>query len=89
MSWFAVRMKRARQQEEAVEEIKKLGGQVQYDYEVQKSGNRLPGGGPPGPAWLRNLLGEYFFAAVVLVSFPSSAMSGTWEMPVTDAAWSI
>ncbi len=60
MSCVAVRMQRARRQDEAVEEIEKLGGQVQYDYEAQ-------GVNPPGPAWLRNLLGENFFATVVAV----------------------
>ncbi len=58
MSWFAVRMKRAREQNAAVEEIKRLGGAVLYDYQAKMAG-------PPEPAWLRNLLGEDFFATVV------------------------
>jgi len=78
MSWLAVKMQQARRQREAVEAIQKLGGQVWYDYEVQQSGNPLPGAGPPGPAWLRNLLGEDILARVVYVSFFRSSS-------VTDA----
>ena len=75
MSWVAVRIQRARRQREAVEAIQKLGGLVRYDYQVQQSGNPLPGAGPPGPAWLRNLLGEDIFARVVGVSFASSSVT--------------
>jgi hypothetical protein len=77
MSWVAVKMKSARQQKEAVEEIEKLGGGVLYDYQIQQPGGLLPGTHPPGPAWLRNLLGEDFFTTVVYASFVYS--------PVTDA----
>ena len=73
MSWVAVKMKTAREQKEAVEEIKKLGGYVQYDYESEQLRKRLPIAGPPGPVWLRNLLGEDFFATVVGVMFTSTS----------------
>jgi hypothetical protein len=79
LSWFTVRMQRARRQKEAVEEIQRLDGAVQYDYEVQQSGNRLPGAVPPGPAWLRSLLGDDVFAAVVYVYFPSSVTDAGLE----------
>ena len=77
MGWVAPRMKRTRQEDEAVEEIKKLHGQVQYDYEVRQSGNPPLDEEPPGPAWLRNLLGENFFATVVKVHFDYDAASVT------------
>ena len=38
MSWVGVKMQRARRQKEAVEEIKKLGGEVAYDYQVDAGG---------------------------------------------------
>jgi hypothetical protein len=79
MSWVAVKIERARRQKEAVEEIKKAGGHVSYDYQFDKSGDWLPEARPPGPAWLRNLLGEDFFATVVMVGlFPLNSR-------VTDA----
>ena len=64
MIWFAVRMKRAPEQKAVVEEIEKLGGEVMYDYEVDASGNPIDGAVPPGPVWIRNLLGKDFFANV-------------------------
>ncbi len=78
MSWFAVKMQRARKQKEAVEAIKKLGGEIQYDYEVRQAGNPLPRV-PPGPAWLRNLLGDDFFASAVGVFFPPSVTDAGLE----------
>ena len=69
MSWYAVRAKRAREQSEAVEEILKLYGDVLYDYQVQGSGARRAPADPPGPAWLRRLLGVDFFETVVAVDF--------------------
>ena len=56
-SWFAVRMKRARRQEEAVKAIREAGGYVWYGSSST----------PPGPAWMRKLLGNDFFATVNLV----------------------
>jgi hypothetical protein len=73
MSWYAVMAKRAREQREAVEEIRKQGGAARYDYEVQESGP----GDPPVPAWLRSLLGVDFFATVVDVE--------SWNSPFTDS----
>ncbi len=101
MSWVAVRMKRARRQEGAVEEIEKFGGWARYDYEVQQSNRPLPSAGPPGPAWLRNLLGEHFFATVVDVHLAGTQITDAslerlkrltqlqtldlWETKITDA----
>ena len=80
MSWVGVKMQKARKQKEAVEAIKKLGGQVQYDYEVRRPGNPPPGAGPPGPTWLRKLLGDDLFTTVVnVVLFSSSATDADLE----------
>jgi hypothetical protein len=64
-SWFAVKMQQARKQREAVVAIRKLGGLTAYDY--QETG--YPYREPPGPIWLRRLLGDDFFANVAWVSF--------------------
>ncbi len=63
-SWLAVEMKGARKQREAVGAIRKLGGWIVYDYEQPT----IPNPQPPGPEWLRKLLGNDFFANVVLVN---------------------
>src|SRR3972149_1460756 len=62
-SWLAGRMEKARGQRETVAAIRKLGGHVWYyhqwhDHKVHKSD-------APGPAWLREVLGDDVFAKVV------------------------
>jgi hypothetical protein len=75
MSWVAVGMRRARQQKKVVEDIRGLGGDIRYDYEFDHSGHLLPRASPPGPAWLRNLVGEDLFVAVVEVHFYTSRVT--------------
>ena len=61
-SWLAVELKRAKGQRDAVTATQMAGGRLRYEY------NFVTGGGitagvpePPGPAWLRDLLGTDFF----------------------------
>ena len=64
-SWLKTEMNAARRQRETVEWIKNAGGEVVYDYEFDPPGPcYTPGAKPPGPAWLRNLLGDDVFADV-------------------------
>ncbi len=53
----------------AVEAIVKAGGSVTNDYDYDPSGKWAPRAGPRSPAWLRKLLGGYFFADVTDVCF--------------------
>jgi hypothetical protein len=55
--WIVPLKKRADRQRTAVAEILKDGGNVDYDYGPQQKE-------PPGPVWLRKLLGDDFFATV-------------------------
>jgi hypothetical protein len=45
-----------------------MDASVVYDYEIGASNNRIPNAQPPGPPWLRKLLGDDFFASVGWVS---------------------
>lgn len=74
----AAQVMRTWQQKESVSAIKKAGGRVTYDYEMLLSGPIRPRSSPPGPAWLRRLVGDGLFAEVEVVAF-SQASS------VTDA----
>ncbi len=76
MSWVGVKMQQARRQREAVAAILRVGGFVWYDYQVDSSGMGIQGAQPPGPKWLRSLLGDDLFTAVAVVQF---------QRKVTDA----
>ncbi len=69
MSWFAVKLQRARRQREAVKAIENLGGIVKYDRPWRQLAD---------PPWLWKLLGVDFFASAVDVLFTSDAV-------ITDA----
>ena len=73
-SWLAVEMKEAREQRAAVEEIRKLGGGVYalYDYEFTSTQQ------PPGPVWLRRLLGDDCFVSVVKVMLADTRITDVW-----------
>ena len=64
-SWLAVKMERAERQLAVVEEFENLGGVVWYDYQFDRAD--IPNAEqaePPGPPWLRRLLGDDFFTNV-------------------------
>ncbi len=58
-------MEHAGKQRAVVEEIENMGGLVWYDYQFDADGiPSTEGQAPPGPAWLRRLLGDDFFVNV-------------------------
>jgi hypothetical protein len=75
-SWMAVEMKKAREQREAVDIVRRLGGVVLYNHDSRTAIKPNPGP-PPGPVWLRELFGDDFFASVAAVELNRT--------PVTDA----
>lgn len=70
--WVTERVRRQRQ---AVSKIGSYGGQVTYDYQLDafgkprrdQFGNYLHGLQPPGPQWLRELLGDDYFQSPVTI----------------------
>jgi hypothetical protein len=61
-SWLAVEMKAANEQKAVVQVMQDQGIEPVYDYELESD---FADFGPPGPAWLHDLLGTDFFARVV------------------------
>jgi hypothetical protein len=64
--WLGLTANRANRQRYAVERIKSHGGQIWYDYQVlDDPKSTLPlfdiYALPPGPEWLRRVLGEHYF----------------------------
>ena len=86
-SWFAVKRQQAEQQRAAVETLKSWGWVVIYDYELDADGTFM-GADPPGPEWLRKIVGADFFACPVIFAAPDGD-SVRYEWPVehrtTDA----
>ena len=74
--WFGWSMHKAHEQRNVVAWVEKMGGTVGYDYEVRWDGNLYDGPEPPGPVWLRKILGMDFMDDVVLVDLGAT--------PVTD-----
>jgi len=74
--------KKARRQLAAVAEIEQLGGKVYYDYQFDPSGKPIKDAQPPGPALLRNYLGENFFAKVVAVDLAGDLSGSKLEAVV-------
>lgn len=62
-AWLAAHCERLREQRLAIEGIARVRGRVEYDW--QRAGRSQP----PGPRWLKNVLGEDFFAVAVGVNF--------------------
>jgi Leucine rich repeat len=77
VGWIA---HRARAQRKAVAEIRRLHGMFNYDWRVRAGRN--VGKAPPGPKWLRNLIGDEPFQEVNAVIL---AKGQTRNQTVTEA----
>ncbi len=74
--WLAVKIREAERQRQTVKAIRKVGGAVTYDYEIDKTGKRRTRKkGPSSPAWLQKVFGEDFYSDVfgVDLTFCASA----------------
>jgi len=75
--WVGITAKRARDQKYAVETIREMGGWVFYEHQLDDrpmtitiNGKLYDRGGipaRPGPAWLRQIIGDEYFTTVNLV----------------------
>jgi hypothetical protein len=60
--WFAVKRQQVERQRAAVNAIDQIGGYIGYDYQFDASRRPIRNAVPPGPVWVRDLLGDDFFA---------------------------
>ena len=65
--WLGLKVNAARRQREAVAALTRSGADVSFDY--QTANNATSDATPPGPAWLRKLIGDDYFTTVTLVIF--------------------
>ena len=64
---LGLKVRRAERQKEAVAWVKKIGGNVGYDYEHHENGKPIDDPRLPGPQWLLDYLGVDYFASVEFV----------------------
>jgi hypothetical protein len=75
-SWLAMDRASARKRWEIIEQFKSDGGAMVYDFEPPRgvaTGEPIK---PPGPWWLRKLLGGYVFINVTEIDLKRSGVSG-------------
>jgi hypothetical protein len=73
--WLAVLVNGTRRQARAARAIRDYGGSVHYDFEVV-NGELVPGREPWVPRWLRDRLGDDFFARVTQVNLQFGEVDG-------------
>jgi hypothetical protein len=84
LGWLAMEVIWVNQQRKAIAAIENLGAQVRCDYEFTRTGDYSTT--PPGPFWLRVLLGDYFFAGdVAEVTLRDLDYTDTSTSSMTDA----
>ena len=71
---------RAHAQRQAVAAIKAAGGGIIYDFQYPNDGKPRPKE-PPGPRWLRSMLGDEYFQEVAGVSFSGPSDSSVKLTP--------
>ena len=80
--WLGMIVTRGERQKKAVAWVKEMGGNLTYDYEIDvgpravpSMGVELPKGEPPGPKWLRELIGVDHFATVKSATLPNTTIT--------------
>jgi hypothetical protein len=76
-----LRLKRAHDQYEAVEEIQRHGGYVFYRHEIREDGDLDYNAQTPGPLYLRRLFGDDMFRHVVVVHLGQGGMANVASLP--------
>lgn len=95
--WLGYKVRQANSQRKAVEAIRNIGNTayVFYDYDFDSGGMILPPPTlPPGPEWLRKLVGDDLFTDVVAVKFPYKTtdvalvhLAGLSQLKHLDLRW--
>ena len=81
--WLGLKLKEGREQRNAIVAIRELGGRIGYEHEVDRSN-------PPGPEWLRQLIGDEYFFSVGAVQLTGSKVNDTSLSIIerfTDLKW--
>ena len=79
--WLGVQVHRARQQSMAIALINELGGSVRYAHQYDEDLTWDHKVQLPGPGWLRQLIGDEYFARVVGAEMDNSDIVDTDLVP--------
>jgi hypothetical protein len=72
--WVARKMEHKRREQDAVEAIRKAGGVVAYDYQLDSDLELIADLQPTGPKWLQDLFGENYFDEVAFVEWTAEKL---------------
>ena len=80
--WLGIQVNAARRQRDMVAAILRAFGEVHFDYQMVPGKSGKPGdfvidrnSPPPGPAWLREFIGEDYFQTAIGVSLANGPLS--------------
>src|SRR5438552_232347 len=82
VAWLAHRLDQKRRERAVVEKLSDLGqpmGWVYYAHQLDEENRDLTDNEPPGPEWLRQLLGNDFFSDLVGVGIMSTGGDDTLD----------
>ncbi|MEK6235675.1 MAG: hypothetical protein N2C14_13280, partial [Planctomycetales bacterium] len=75
-AWFGFIWRAKQKERAAVAALEEVGGNVTYGYQLNEDGGLIdPSPDPPGPSWLRSLLGEDWFAAPHVLVFDDAQVA--------------
>ncbi|PQO36574.1 hypothetical protein [Blastopirellula marina] len=75
LAWLGRSYFRAQEEQAIIDQIENLGGQVYFGYELKTLVNSQSRHEPPGPKWIRTLLGEHIFATVHRIRIPQNQLT--------------
>src|SRR5262245_13967295 len=71
---FALLERRARQRQQAIARIQKLGGSVTFEHERDSKGHSIKNAASPAPSWAQGSAGEEYFRKVF-----SAGITAPWH----------
>jgi hypothetical protein len=86
--WMAVKVNRAHALRRALDHVERLGGNVVFDHQLLDGVELDTTAEPPGPAWLRQLLGDEYFVEVACLNLGATTfnvLGGVMEIQPTNA----
>src|SRR5258708_36913093 len=65
LAWLGPKMQSKRREREAIAAVRRMDGSAWYGYQLDQRGMVLRNASsPPGPAWIKELVGDDFFADI-------------------------